>query len=91
MQIVREQRRYRSRGRALPRVISFDDMWPYVGVQHGEKRRECWVWTAVVEEAGGRRWVDFQVGDRSEATFFRLYERLPESERYRTDAYRVYG
>ena len=26
-----------------------------------------------------------------EATFFRLYERLPEAERYRTDAYQVYG
>ena len=46
---------------------------------------------AVVAVAHGRKWVDFQVGDRSEATFFRLYERLPEAEKYRTDAYRAYG
>ncbi len=39
-----------------------------------------------VEEADGRKWVDFDVGDRSEATFLRHYERLPEAERYRTDA-----
>ena len=75
----------------MPKVISFDEMWTYVGARHGEKRQECWVWTAVVEEADGSKWVDFQVGDRSEATFFRLYERLPEAEKYRTDAYRVYG
>ena len=49
------------------------------------------MWTAVVEEADGRIWVDFEVGDRSEATFLRLYGRLPEAEKYRTDAYQVYG
>ena len=75
----------------MPKVISFDEMWSYVGARRQGKRRECWVWTAVVEEPDGRRWVDFEVGDRSEATFFRLYERLPEAERYRTDAYQVYG
>ena len=52
--------------------------------------RECWVWTAVVEEPDGRKWVDFEAGDRSEATFLRLYQRLPEAERCRTDAYQVY-
>ena len=86
-----EQRRDRSRGRALPKVISFDEMWSYVGGRRRGKRRECWVWTAVVEEADGQRWVDFEVGDRSEAAFLRLYNRLPEAERYRTDAYQVYG
>ena len=44
-----------------------------------------------VEEENGRRWVDFQVGDRTEATYLRLYERLPEAEQYHTDAYRVYN
>ena len=39
----------------------------------------------------GRWWADFDIGDRSEQTFLRLYERLPEAELYRTDAYRVYG
>ena len=74
----------------MPKVISFDEMWTYVGARRLGKRRECWVWTAVVEEADGRRWVDFVVGDRSESTFLRLYERLPEAEKYRTDAYQVY-
>ena len=49
-----------------------------------------WVWTAVVEEADGSRWVDFQVGDRSERTFLKLYRRLPEAKRYRSDHYQVY-
>ena len=74
----------------MPKVISFDEMWSYVEARRQGKRQECWVWTAVVVEPDGRRWVDFKVGDRSEATFFRLYERLPEAERYRTDAYQVY-
>ena len=39
----------------------------------------------------GRSWVDFEIGDRSEATFDRLYSRLPAAELYRTDAYGVYG
>ncbi len=81
------------------RVISFDEMWTpvqaggwlYVGARRRGKRRDCWVWTAVVEEEDGRRWIDFEVGDRTEATFLRLYERLPEAKQYRTDAYRVYG
>ena len=79
------------RRRSRPvRVISLDEMWTYVGVRRGKKRREAWVWTAVVEEEDGRRWVDFEVGDRSEATFLELYARLPEAQRYVSDAYRVY-
>ena len=50
-----------------------------------------WVWTAVVSEADGSQWADFEVGDRSAETFLRLYERLPEARLYRTDDYRVYG
>ena len=45
----------------------------------------------MVEESDVRKWVDFEVGDRPEATFLRLYERLPEGERYRTGACQVYG
>ncbi len=56
----------------------------------GEKRQEAWVWTAVVEEEDGGRWVDFEVGDRSETTFLDLFDRLPEAQRYVSDAYRVY-
>ena len=53
-------------------------------------RRECWIWTAVVEEEGGGRWTDCEVGDRSEDTFLKLYNRLPEAGRYVSDNYIVY-
>ena len=65
-------------------------MWSYVGARRKGKRREVWIWTAVVEERDGSRWVDFEVGDRSEETFLRLYGRLPEAGLYRSDAYQVY-
>ena len=45
----------------------------------------------MIEEADGRRWVDFEVGNRSAATLLRLYERLPEAAQYRSDDYKVYG
>ena len=77
-------------GQGAARVISFDEMWTYVGSRRKGKRNSVWTWTAVVEEVDGSRWVDFEVGARSEDTFLRLYERLPEAERYRTDAYKVY-
>ena len=70
--------------------MSCDEMWTYVGARRQGKRREAWIWTAVVRELDGRRWVDFEVGDRSEAPFLRLYERLPEAGLYRSDAYAVY-
>ena len=73
------------------RVISFDEMWTYVGVRRGQERRSVWVWTAVVEEQDGRRWSDFEVGGRDYETFIRLYRRLPAAERCRSDLYRVYG
>ena len=71
-------------------AVSWDEMWTYVGARRKGKRREAWIWTAVVREIDGRRWVDFEVGDRSEAPFLRLYERLPEAGLYRSDAYAVY-
>ena len=77
-------------GRSPVKVISFDEMWTYVGARRKGKRREVWIWTAVIEEADGRLWVDFEVGDRSATTFLRLYERLPEAEWYCSDRYRVY-
>ena len=72
-------------------VIAFDEMWTYRQAQRRGKRQDVWVWTTVVEEGDGSRWADFEVGDRSAATFLRLYERLPEAELYRTDSYLVYG
>ena len=78
-------------GKPSSRVISFDEMSTYVGARRGEKRREAWVWTAVVEEADGSRWGCFEVGDRSEETFSKLLLQLPEALRYRSDDYVVYG
>ena len=72
------------------RVIALDEMWSYVGARRKGKWREVWVWTAVVEEGDGQRWVDFEVGRRDEETFLRLYERLPAAELYRSDHYVVY-
>ena len=44
-----------------------------------------------LEEADGSRWGCFEVGDRSEETFSRLLSQLPETGRYRSDDYAVYG
>lgn len=88
--LVSERARRRPGARPA-KVISFDEMWTYVGARRKGKRREVWIWTAVIEEFDGRRWVALAVGDRSEATFLRLYAKLPEAELYRSDAYAVYG
>ena len=72
-------------------VAAFDEMWTYRQARRRGNRQDVWVWTAVVEEGNGSQWADFEVGHRSEATFLRLYERLPEAELYCMDSYRVYG
>ena len=84
-----ERRREGLTARQAAVVVSCDEMWTYLGARRGDKREECWVWTAVIREADGSRWVDFEVGDRSEGPFLRLYERLPEAGLYRSDAYAV--
>ena len=88
--VLRDARKRRSQGRRSQRqrvkVISFDEMWTYVGSRRRGKRRSRWIWTAVVEEADGRRWSDFAVGlpkADGERTFLRLYGRLPDAELYR--------
>ena len=53
-------------------VVSCDEMWTYRGIRRGERGENCRIWTAVIGEFDGRRWVDFEVGDRSEAPFLRL-------------------
>ncbi len=88
--MTQETRRRGEQRRQPARVIALDEMWSYVGDRRKGKRREAWVWTAVIEEEDGSRWVDFEVGGRDEATFLRLYDRLPEAKVYRSDAYRVY-
>ena len=71
-------------------VISLDEMWTYLGRRIGPGRRWLWIWTAVVEEADGRRWRLFEVGSRNGATLRRLLARLPAAEKYCTDPYPVY-
>ena len=83
---------WRTSGRVATIVastIALDEMWTYLGARKAEKRNALWVWTAVVEERDGSRWMDFEVGGRDEATFLRLLERLPDAERCETDAYGV--
>ena len=72
-------------------MVEEDEMWTYLGAGKSEKRNDLSIWTTVVEERDGSRWIDFEVGGRDEATFLRLQERLPDAERYETDAYGVYG
>lgn len=73
------------------KAISLDEMWTYKNARKQPKREDVWVWTAVAEREDGSRCVFFEVGDRSEATFLRLVERLPLAETYHTDGYAVYG
>ena len=77
-------------GHSAALVVSCDEMWTYRGARRSGKREDVWIWTAVVAEPDGERWVDFEVGGRDEGTFLRLYERLPDAALYRSDAYRVY-
>ncbi len=73
---------WRASGRVAPiaaPTIALDEMWTCLGARREEKRNDLWVWTAVVEERDGSRWIDFEVGGRDEATFLRLLERLPDA------------
>ena len=64
-------------------------MGTYLGRRAGPGKRRLGIWTAVIEEAGGRRWRLFEVGRRDGATLRRLLARLPLAERYCTDPYPV--
>ena len=69
---LRERNARRREGRAVRQaavVVSCDEMWTCRGARRGEKREDCWAWTAVAREASGGPWVDFEVGDRSEGPF----------------------
>ena len=71
-------------------IVAFDEMWTYLGIRRGERRRDLWIWTAVVEERDGVRWRMYEVGGRDLSAFSRLLDRLPGADRYETDAYPVY-
>ena len=66
--------------RAEASVISFDEVWTYVGAR-----------TAAVEEADGSLRFDFEVGERNLPMFHRLLRRLPSAEKYRSDGCEALG
>lgn len=50
------------------------------------KTNPVWIWTAVFD----KKYKFFSIGDRSEESFWKLYENIPLSLEYETDNYRVY-
>ena len=85
-----ESERARRRSQVGVKVISFDEMWTYAGARLKENRNDLWVWTAVMEERDGRRWIDIEAVGRDEASFMRLLKWLLDAECYETDAYPMY-
>ena len=71
-------------------IMAFDEMWTCLGIRRGERRKDLWIWTAVVEERDGIRWRMYEVGGKDASAFSRLLDRLPGAYRYETDAYRMY-
>ncbi len=69
---------------------AFYEMWAYLGVRRGERRKDLWIWTAVVKEPNGVRWRMYEVGRKGESALSRLLGRLPGADRYETGAYPVY-
>lgn len=71
-------------------VIELDELWTFVG----KKKQARWLWIAL--ERRTRRVLAWVLGDRSEATAFRLWDRLPLSPEPRlkgtfcTDLWRAY-
>ena len=62
-----------------------DEFWTYVGVRHGERRNDRWVWVGLADGVP-----IFESGDRDYGTFRFLFRSLPESEVYYSDNYSVY-
>ena len=67
------------------KTVSSDETWARVGARRGENRRSAWIWTAAVEEWDGSRRADFEVGCRDAETFLRLFRRLPDAAKYRSE------
>ncbi|MCY1704327.1 IS1 family transposase [Deinococcus sp. SL84] len=71
-------------------VIELDEMWTFVA----KKKQTRWIWIAL--ERSTRRVLAWVLGDRSEQTAFKLWERLPLSLEQRlkgtfcTDLWRAY-
>ena len=43
------------------KVISFEEMWIYVGVRRVASRNSRWIWAVAVEDTSGNRWKDLDV------------------------------
>lgn len=56
-------------------VLELDEVWSFVG----SKARQRWVWVALCRRT--RQVVAYWMGDRSEASAVRLWERLPDAYR----------
>ena len=58
-------------------VLELDELWSFV-LKKDQKR---WLWTAICRRT--RQIVAFVIGDRSEKTCRRLWNKIPESYRHR--------
>ena len=81
---------------SYPKVISFDEMWTYVGSRREGKRNSVCVgtrvWTAVVEDGGyGSLWHGYEVGGSDEIALVKLYERMPDARLHSSDGYDARG
>jgi len=56
-------------------VLELDELWSFVG----SKARQRWVWVALCRRT--RQVVAYWIGDRSEASAVRLWQRLPDDYR----------
>ena len=54
-------------------IVAFDEMWTYLGVRRGERRKDLWIWTAVVDEWDGIRQQMYEIGGNDESAFSRLF------------------
>jgi IS1 family transposase len=70
-----------------PELAELDELQTYIG----RRADKTWIWTAVNHQAPGI--IAIEIGDRSGATFEKLWQRIKnwESRRYLTDGYCVYA
>ena len=57
-------------------ILELDEMWSFVR----KKKRKRWLWTAICRRT--RQIVAFVIGDRSEKTCRRLYNRIPKNYKH---------
>jgi insertion element IS1 protein InsB len=56
-------------------VLELDELWSFVG----SKRQVCWLWIALCRRT--RQVIAYVLGDRSEASCRRLWQKIPEAYR----------